>query len=81
VQARGLRAQQVLDAAVGVQHRRLGWCAVPQRVVDVGERRDEVASPRSARKPPGLELAESVDGQAEVVFSFQFLDFGVEEGL
>jgi hypothetical protein len=76
-----LRAQQVLDPTVGVQHRRLGRGAVPECAIDLSERRDEVASPWSGGELSGLELAERVDGQAQVVFFLRFLDFGAEQGL
>ncbi|MEU3628939.1 hypothetical protein [Amycolatopsis coloradensis] len=37
-------AEQVLHSTVGVQHRRLQRGALPERSVDVGERRDEIPS-------------------------------------
>ncbi|PIM66256.1 hypothetical protein CTU88_43860 [Streptomyces sp. JV178] len=74
-------AEQVLHSTVGVQHRRLQRGALLERSVDVGECRDEIPSAGSGGELSGLELAERVDGQVQVVFLFQFLDLGVEQCL
>jgi hypothetical protein len=68
-----VRAQQVLDAPLGVQNGRRGAFGVGEFGVDVGEGLDEGSCAGAGGQDTGLEISERGDGEFEVVPLFEFL--------